>query len=101
MDAILKTLGARALVIGHTPMTGTITPRFENRVFPIDTGMLGGTFYPGGVASALEIRGDTVTAIYEQRREPLGSLGGGGQVLNSRTVTQCHDTSVTVRQFKT
>ena len=36
--------------------------------------MLGGTFYPAGVASALEIRGDAVTAIYEQRREPLGSL---------------------------
>jgi predicted MPP superfamily phosphohydrolase len=73
--AILKTLGARALVVGHTPVSGSpITPRFENRVFPIDTGMLGGTSYPAGVASALEIRGNTVTAIYETRREPLGSL---------------------------
>ncbi len=59
VGAILKTLGARALVVGHTPVTGSpIAPRFENRVFPIDTGMLGGTFYPQGVASALEIRGD-------------------------------------------
>jgi hypothetical protein len=73
--AILKTLGAPALVVGHTPVSGSpITPRFENRVFPIDTGMLGGTSYPAGVASALEIRGNTVTAIYETRREPLGSL---------------------------
>lgn len=75
VTAILKTLGARALVVGHTPVTGSpIAPRFENRVFPIDTGMLGGTSYPGGVASALEIRGNAVTAIYESRREPLGSL---------------------------
>ena len=75
VGAILKTLGARALVVGHTPVTGSpIAPRFQNRVFPIDTGMLGGTFYPQGVASALEIQGDRVTAIYEQRREPLGSL---------------------------
>ena len=78
VGATLKTLGARALVVGHTPVTGSrITPRFESRVFPIDTGMLGGTFYPQGVASALEIQGDRVTAIYEHRREPLGSLPAG------------------------
>jgi hypothetical protein len=29
--------------------------------------MLGGRFYPGGRASALEIVGDTVKAIYEDR----------------------------------
>ena len=75
VPSILTMLRARALVIGHTPVTGApITPRFENRVFPIDTGMLGRTFYPAGVASALEIRGDSVTAIYEHRRAPLGSL---------------------------
>lgn len=75
VDAILKTLGARALVIGHTPVTGVpITPRFGGRVFPIDTGMLDGRFFPAGVASAIEIAGDRVTAIYEKRREELGSL---------------------------
>ena len=46
-------------------------PRFEGRVLPIDTGMLGGTFYKGGRASALEINGSTVTAIYEDGRQPL------------------------------
>jgi hypothetical protein len=80
VSTILKTLGVRAIVVGHTPVTESpIAPLFDHRVFPIDTGMLGGTFYPGGVASALEIRGDTVTAIYEQRREPLGSLPAGIQ----------------------
>jgi hypothetical protein len=72
---VFERLGARALVVGHTPVTGTpVAPRFENRVFPIDTGMLGGKFYPQGFSSALEINGDSVTAIYVDRREPLGSL---------------------------
>ena len=75
VGAILKTLGARAIVVGHTPVTGApIAPRFEGRVYPIDTGMLNGPFYPAGVASALEITGTVVTAIYETRRTPLGSL---------------------------
>jgi hypothetical protein len=69
---ILKAIGARALVVGHTPRTrGGIKPLLDNRVFPIDTGMLGGTFYPDGMASALEIAGDAWTAIYLDRRETL------------------------------
>jgi hypothetical protein len=34
----------------------------------IDTGMLGGEFYPQGAPSALEMRGDTLAAIYEDGR---------------------------------
>ena len=37
----------------------------------IDSGMLGGEFYPKGLPSALELRRDTATAIYLDRREPL------------------------------
>ena len=33
--------------------------------------MVNGEFYPGGVASALELQGDKMTAIYLDRREPL------------------------------
>jgi hypothetical protein len=59
-------------VIGHTVAAGfRIATRFEGRVIQIDTGMLGGSFYPGGVGSALEIRGDVLTAIYEKGRERL------------------------------
>ena len=69
---ILAVLGARAIVIGHTVAAGfRIATRFDGRVIQIDTGMLGGTFYPGGMASALEIRGDTLTAIYQNGRERL------------------------------
>ena len=71
-ESILKSLGARAIVIGHTPvLPGRITTRFGGRVIQIDTGMLDGEFYPKGVASALEWQGDVVTAIYDDRRERL------------------------------
>jgi hypothetical protein len=72
VDQILQTLQARAIVIGHTVQrTFRIVPRFEGRVLPIDTGMLGGEFYKGGRGSALEINGSTFTAIYEDGRQPL------------------------------
>ncbi len=72
VGAILQNLDARAIVIGHTVTPGSrIHARFDGRVVQIDTGMLGGTFYPDGRASALEIRGNTLTAIYEDRRDVL------------------------------
>ena len=67
----LKKRGAARLVIGHTPMaTARITPRFEGRVFLIDTGMLS-SHYKGGRASALEIDGGRFTAIYTDTRQEL------------------------------
>lgn len=72
LDAILRRLDARAIVIGHTTvLPGKIAPRLGGKVIQIDTGMLNGRFYPGGVASALEIQGDKATAIYLDRREPV------------------------------
>jgi hypothetical protein len=73
VDAILKALDARALVLGHTVPDGfRIKPNYGGRVIQIDTGMLDGEFFPGGVPSALEIHGGNWTAIYEGRREPIG-----------------------------
>ena len=70
--AILKALDARAIVVGHTVPDGfRIRPTFAGRVVQIDTGMLDGEFFPGGVPSALEIQGGTWTAIYEGKRVPL------------------------------
>jgi hypothetical protein len=68
LTAILTQMGARAIVIGHTVSIGRMAARFEGRVVQIDTGMLS-DFFPGGVASALEIHGETVSAIYADRRE--------------------------------
>ena len=63
---------ARAIVIGHsTVLPGQIVARLDGRVILIDTGMVGGEFYKGGVPSALEWSGNTLSAIYLDRREPL------------------------------
>jgi len=71
-DAILAKLEAKAIVLGHTTFgTATIAGRRDNRLYPIDTGMLGGVNYPYGSPSALEIAGDTWTAIYVGKREVL------------------------------
>jgi hypothetical protein len=65
LDQILTALPATAIVNGHTVTRDfRIATRFGGRVIQVDTGMLGGDFYRGGRASALEIRGATVTAIY-------------------------------------
>jgi len=65
IDAILKTLGAKRFVTGHTvTQTRRITERFGGRLFLIDTGMLGPPAFPNGRASALEIVGGTTRPIY-------------------------------------
>jgi hypothetical protein len=74
LDLILERMRARAMVVGHsTVLPGRIQPRFGGRVIQIDTGMVNGEFYPGGVPSALELQGDKMTAIYLDRREPLAT----------------------------
>jgi diadenosine tetraphosphatase ApaH/serine/threonine PP2A family protein phosphatase len=68
---ILSRHGARAIVVGHTVVPGgRVAVRFGGKVVEIDTGMLAG-YVPGGRASALDIRGDTMTAIYTDRRDVL------------------------------
>src|SRR5262245_20511810 len=72
LPTTLEQMKARAVVIGHsTVLPGRIVARLGGRVILIDTGMVNGEFYPGGVSSALEWHGNTVTAIYLDRREPL------------------------------
>lgn len=72
LNMTLERLGAKTIVIGHTVSGGgTIATRFGGRVVQIDTGMLNGKFFPRGRASALEIEGDKLTAIYETNREAL------------------------------
>jgi hypothetical protein len=71
VTAILKDLGVKAVVVGHTPRARDgIKPMFGGRVVPIDTGMLD-TFYENGQASALEIAGTRLTAIYKGKRMVL------------------------------
>jgi hypothetical protein len=74
LEGILAKIGARAIVVGHTPvLPGRIATRFGGRVIQLDSGMLDGEFFPGGVPSALELQGDVLTAIYPDRRERLAA----------------------------
>ena len=74
LPMILEQMKARAIVIGHsTVLPGRIVARLDGRVILIDTGMVGGEFYKGGVPSALEWHGNMLTAIYLDRREPLSA----------------------------
>ena len=55
LGKLLDAYKATHIVVGHTVQKGgRIRPRFGDKVFLIDTGMLA-SYYPGGRASALEI----------------------------------------------
>lgn len=65
MDALLKHHRVKRFVTGHTVQReGRITSRFDGALFLIDTGMLGGKFWPSGRPSALEILPDAVNPLY-------------------------------------
>jgi calcineurin-like phosphoesterase family protein len=71
IQKILAAYNAAHIVVAHTVQkTPHIRSRFEGRVFLIDTGMLS-TYWPGGRASALEIRAGKFTALYLDGQEVL------------------------------
>lgn len=65
VSGVLGAYKATHVVVGHTVQkTGRIRPRFGNRVFLIDTGMLS-SYYPGGRPSALAVCGGSkFVALY-------------------------------------
>ena len=68
---LLANYDAAHFVVGHTTVqNGRIQPRFDGKVFLIDTGILRSQS-PGGRPSALEIQGDKFTAIYLDQRTAL------------------------------
>jgi len=63
LDALLAKVGARYVVVGHTPMPkGSVTPWRAGRVLAVDTGMLYEAFK--GRASALQIEKGRFTVLY-------------------------------------
>jgi hypothetical protein len=65
MAALLKHHRVKRFVTGHTVQAdGRIKPRFEGSLFLIDTGMLGGKYWPNGRPSALDITPAAATPIY-------------------------------------
>ncbi|MGB8495996.1 MAG: metallophosphoesterase [Candidatus Acidiferrum sp.] len=81
VSKILEAYGATHIVSGHTVQKGgRIRPRFGNKVFLIDTGMLS-SYYVGGRPSALEICGGAkFIAVYmDQQVVLLDSAGSSPQ----------------------
>ncbi len=69
---LLEAYGAAHIAVGHTVQrSGRIRPRFNGKVFLIDTGMLS-SYYPGGRASAMEVCSDAkFTAAYMDQQVVL------------------------------
>lgn len=68
--ALLQRYGAKRFVTGHTPQANrSITVRFGGRAVLIDTGMLTAVYK--GRPSALEMRGDSLSAYYTDGKVTL------------------------------
>jgi hypothetical protein len=61
VDAILERHGAGHIVVGHTPTSGVIWPRYDGKVVQIDTGM---SKAYGGYIAYLEITAEGMFAGY-------------------------------------
>lgn len=68
---VLERLGAKTLVIGHTPTKGMILPRFGGKVLLIDVGL---SQVYGGHAACLVVEGGKAYAIHRGHRVPLPSM---------------------------
>jgi hypothetical protein len=73
VDAILSHHDAGHIVVGHTPTSGVIWPRYDGKVVMIDTGIA--SAYGGNVAY-LEITADGLFAGYPSGKLPLPSNDG-------------------------
>lgn len=68
--AMLSKNGVQRIVVGHTPSSERrILTRLDGSVVLLDTGMLSSVYK--GRASALEIAGNELTAVYTDARVPL------------------------------
>ena len=68
VDAILQQHNASHIVVGHTPTSGVIWPRYDGKVIQIDTGIAA---YYGGHMGYLEINSDGLFAGYPDGKVKL------------------------------
>lgn len=70
LDRSLAAIGARRVVIGHTPSYGRrVLERFDGRVYEVDTGMLANYYHGSG--NALVIEADRVYVINQNSQEAI------------------------------
>lgn len=74
VQAILEHLGAKHIVIGHTPTHGAIWPRYSGKVIQVDTGM---SAYYGGHVAWLEQDKDGLLAGYPSGKVRLPTDDAG------------------------
>ena len=74
VDAILEHQGVRHIVVGHTPTSGVIWPRYDAKVVMIDTGI--SSAY-GGFLGYLEITPEGLFAGYREGKLALPSSDEG------------------------
>jgi hypothetical protein len=68
LESALDVLGARHLVVGHTPTQGaSVLSRMDDMLLRIDTGMLND--YYGGRAAALVIENDALSVLYQDESD--------------------------------
>ncbi|MEH6635610.1 MAG: HipA family kinase [Halioglobus sp.] len=79
-ERFLKAVGAKQLVMGHTPTKGNVQVRMDGLAIRLDTGMLKSVYK--GRASALISQGDTAYVHY------LGSAGQAQPIAESRSLAQ-------------
>jgi hypothetical protein len=92
---LLDAYKAAHIAVGHTVQRGgRMRPRFGNKVFLMDTGMLS-SYYPGGRASALEVCGEArFTAEYLDQEVPILPAGAASVSSGSSSNTNIDSASV-------
>lgn len=65
LDEALKALGAKRMVMGHTPQRNGINPACDGKAWRIDVGMA--KFFQSGRIEVLEIKGDTPNVLAEPK----------------------------------
>lgn len=70
LEAVLASIGASRVVIGHTPTYGRrIYERYGGTVIEVDTGMFAD--YYNGSGNAVVIEGDTIAVVNQYNPEPV------------------------------
>ena len=88
VDAILANHGAKHIVVGHTPTSGVIWPRYEGKVIMIDTGI---SRAYGGRVAYLEITPEGIFAGYPSGKIPLPTGGDDRIAYLEQVVAQSPD----------
>jgi hypothetical protein len=88
VDAILEHQGVRHIVVGHTPTSGVIWPRYDSKVVMIDTGI---SSHYGGHIAYLEITSDGLFAAYPRGKLPLPANDDGRALYLEKVIEKAPD----------